>query len=67
MQRQNVGVIEPGGDLDFTDESLRSQRCSQLRAEDLQSHGAVEFQVSREIHGCHPASTEFALNGVTFG
>ncbi len=62
-QRQNVGVLEVGRDLDLFEKSLRGQLGPQHLHRDL----AVVFEVLSEVDGGHAPGTEFFLDGIAVG
>ncbi len=64
---QDVGVREASGDLDLTDEPVRSQGGRELGPEDLDRDLAFVLQVLGQIHGGHAALTELALEAVSVG
>ena len=66
-QAEDMGVLEPGGDLDLAGEPLGAERGGQLGAQDLHRHLAVVLQVLGEIHGRHAALAELALDAVAGG
>ena len=64
VYRKNVRMREPGGDLDLTLEALAAHGRGQLRIEDLDRDVAVDLQVARAEHDCHPAASDFANEGI---
>ena len=67
MERQDVGVREPGGDLDLLEEALRTDGMRQFRLEHLHGYRAPVSQVPGEVHRRHPAAAELTLETVTVG
>jgi hypothetical protein len=67
VQRQNVRVAEPGGDLDLAEEAVRAERSAQLGTEHLQGNRPVQLEIGREIHRSHPTTAELAGDRVTVG
>ena len=66
-QGENVGVIEPRGDLDFIDESFGAELRGDLGPQHLERDLAVVLPLAREIDGRHPARADLSLNVVTGG
>ncbi len=66
-QRENVGMLQPGGGLDFAQEPLAAQRSGQLGMEDLDGDRAVVTEVVGQIHGGHATCPELALDAVAVG
>ena len=64
VERQDVGVAEPGSDPDFLEEAGRSQREGEIRAQDFQRDLAAVLEVGGEIHRRHPAPPHFPLDGI---
>ena len=64
MQRQDVGMIEAGGDLDLAEEAVGAERGGELGVEDLERDGAVVLAVVGQVHGGHAAAAELALDVV---
>ena len=67
VQRQDVGMGELGGDLDFAEEALGPQGLSQLGTQHLEGNPAVVLQVLREEDDGHSAVAELALDAVAAG
>ena len=66
-ERQNVRVVEVGGDLDLGQEPLGAEYGAEVGAEDLERHLAVMLQVPREVYRGHSASAELAVDPVAVG
>ncbi|HKW41593.1 MAG TPA: hypothetical protein VJN39_10105 [Gemmatimonadales bacterium] len=64
VQRQDVVVIEPGGDRDLAQEPVGADHRRELGSEHLDRHLAVVFHVVGEGDGRHAAAAELALDGV---
>jgi hypothetical protein len=67
MDRDDVGMLQAGGELDLAKEPLGAKGLSQLRAKHLECHGAVVAEVVRQIHHGHPAATELPLDAIMSG
>ena len=63
-QREDVRVTQRRRRLDLLHEALGAEHRGQLRLEDLDRDVALVLEVAREIHGCHPALAELALDAV---
>src|SRR6266446_1044345 len=59
-----MGVREAGGDLDFSQEALGTERASELRPQHLEGHPPVVAEVPRLVHDGHPTATDLTLNRV---
>jgi hypothetical protein len=64
---EDVRVLQPSGDLDLPEESLRAERGGELGAQDLERHGPIVPEVAGEIHGGHAAAAELALDAIAIG
>ena len=64
MQWQDVGMGEPGGDLDLTEEAVRAQLGGQVRAEHFERDGPAVFQVLRQVHGRHAPAAELPFDRI---
>ena len=64
MERKDVGMAEPGGDLDLAQEALGAERGRQLGVEDLERDLAVVPEVLGEVDRGHPAAAELALERI---
>ena len=67
IERKNVGMMQSGGETDFSQKASRSHSSGELLANDLERHLAVMPQIFREVHGGHPARAELALDAVPIG
>ena len=63
-QRQDVRVLQPGGDADLAGEALGAEGRGELGAEHLDGDLAVVLQVVGEVDGGHAALAELALDPV---
>ena len=63
-QRQDVRVLEPGGDADLAGEPLGAQGGGELGAEHLDRDLAIVLEVISQEHGRHAALAELALDAV---
>ena len=64
-ERQQVGMLEVGGDLDFREEPLDPEHRPQLGIQDLEGDLAVVADVVREEYRGHAAPADFAVNRVS--
>ena len=62
VDAQDVGMLEPGGDLDFPLEPLVAHGGGELGEHDLERHRPVPVDVVREVHRGHPSATQLALD-----
>ncbi len=62
MERQNVRVLQVGGDLDLLEEALGPDDRGKLGPQDLHRHLAVVLDIVGEIHRRHAAGAEFPLD-----
>ena len=63
-QRQDVRMLEPGGDADLAREAVRAEGRGELGAEHLDGDLAVVLQVVGQVDGGHAALAELALDPV---
>lgn len=63
-QRQDVRVLELGGDGDLAPEALRPDGRGQLGVEHLERHQSAMLGVFGQIHRGHPASADLALDPI---
>ncbi len=61
---QDVGVLEPGAELDLAEEAVGAQGSREVGMENLEGHGAVVAEVLGQVDGGHAAPTELALDAV---
>ncbi len=64
MERQDLGMLEVGGDFDLFQEPLGTEDGGELGPEDLEGDLAVMFEVLGEIDGRHPAVAQLPLDTV---
>jgi hypothetical protein len=64
VQRQDVGVGEPGRDLDFLEESLHAEEGGEAGEEHLEGDLAAMLAVVGEVHRRHPAAAQHAAQRV---
>ncbi len=62
--REDVRVIEPGGQVDLAEEALGTQGSGELRMEQLQGDPPVMLEVLGEVDRGHAAAPELALEHV---
>jgi hypothetical protein len=67
VDREDVGMLEPGGEVDLPAEPLGAERRPRLGAENLEGDRPVVLQVVGEIDGRHPATAELPLDGIAPG
>jgi len=63
-QREDVRMVEPGGNGDLTEKPLRAERSGELLTQDLDRYRPVVPLIVREIHRRHPAAAELPLDAV---
>ena len=66
-QRQDVRVLEVGGELDLGEEPLGADDGGELRAQNLERDLAVVPEVLGQVHRRHPACADLAFDPVTVG
>ena len=64
VERQDVGVLELGDELDLTRKAIVAEGVGELRPEHLERHLAVVLEVAREVDRGHPASPDLPNNHV---
>ena len=64
MQRQNVRVLQLGGDLDLVEKSIGADHRREFGTKDFDGHVAVVLDVPGEIDRGHATGAEFTLDGV---
>jgi hypothetical protein len=64
-QWQDVGVLQGGGDTDFVQEPLGTERGRDFWAEDLEGDRAMVLEILNEPDRSHPAFAELPLGAVT--
>ena len=63
-QRNDVRLLELGGELDLARETLGRDAGGEVGAQDLHNDVALERRIAGEEEAAHPAATELALEGV---
>ena len=64
VDRQDVGVLEPGGEPDLALEALGPERRGSSGCRTLRATGRSCLTSSREVHRGHAAAAELALDRV---
>ncbi len=64
VNREDVRMLEPGGQLDLPLEPLGAERGRQLGMEHLQGDGSLVANVLGQVDGGHPAPAELALEPI---
>ncbi len=67
MERQNEGMVEPGGGADLAQEAFHTDGGRELGMEHLERDLATEVPVAGEVDRGHSAATERALERVAIG
>src|SRR2546426_1153757 len=67
MQWQDVGMGEPGGDVDLAQEPVLPQGRAEVRAEHFEGDQTAVLQVLRQIHGRHAPAAEFPVDRIPLG
>jgi hypothetical protein len=67
VQRQDVTVLQVGGDLDLLEEPLGADHGGQFRPQHLERDLAVVLDVVRQVHRRHAALAQLALDDVAIG
>ena len=65
--RENVRVVEPGGEVDLAEKPLGTQGGSQFGVEHLERDRSVVPEIAREVDRGHAAAAELALEHVAVG
>jgi hypothetical protein len=60
-------MLQPGGDLDLTQEPVSSERRRQIGPQHLHRHPAVVLEITGEIHRGHAAAADLSLDGISLG
>ena len=63
-QRQNVWMLQPRRYPDLGEETFGPEPGAELRVQHLDRDPPLVLEVDREIHGCHAAAPELALDAV---
>src|SRR5437870_5200005 len=64
VQGQDVGMLQPGGDLDLAQKPLGAERGRDLGVQDLDRHRSAVFQVLRQEHRGHASTAQLPLDRV---
>ena len=64
VKPKDVGVVQPGDDLDLPKKPIGPERCRQLGPEYLDGHGAPMLEVFGQIDCCHASTTDLAFDAV---
>ena len=64
MEWKDVGVDQPGCDLDLLQEPVGSCSQSELRIQNLHCHVSAVFEIPSEIDGSHSTTADFSFDGV---
>ena len=64
MDRNDVGMLKAGGQLDLTAKALGAYPENELGRQDLNDHTSRKTGFGREKDPAHASSTELALEGV---
>jgi hypothetical protein len=67
MHREDVGMLQPGGEMDLALETFGAESGGELGEEDLERDGTVVAEVVSEIDDGHSAAPELALDSVAIG
>jgi hypothetical protein len=66
-QRQQVRMLQVGGDLDLGEKPFAADYRAELGVEDLDRDPAMMFCVARQVDRCHSTSADLALDDVAIG
>ena len=64
MDREDMGMLESGGDANFTLKAFRPEHRCQVRVEDLERNLAVMLDIVCQVHGGHATPAQLALEQV---
>ena len=67
VQREDVRVLEVGGDADLVEEPLGADDGREVGPQDLHGDAALVAQVLAQVDRGHPARAHFALDAVAVG
>ena len=67
VERQDVGMLQAGCDLDLAEETLAAERGGELGPQHLERHLAPVPEVLGEVHRGHAAGADFPLDAVAVG
>jgi hypothetical protein len=60
----DVGMLQPGAELDLAEEAIGPDGLGQLRMEHLQGDRTLVTEVMRQVDHGHPTAAELALDAV---
>src|SRR5688572_19030262 len=63
-QREDVGMMQVGEDLDLTEKALCTERRGDIGTENLDRHVAMVLEIACEIYRGHRAASELAIDGI---
>ena len=63
-QRQDMRVLQVGGDPDLTQEAIDPEHGGELGAQHLHGDVTVVLEIPGAVHGRHAAGAELAIDGV---
>ena len=67
VEGEDVGMLEPGGDLDLAEEPLGAERGGELGPENLDGDFSAVPEVGGQVDHGHAALTQLALQRVAVG
>ncbi len=67
MDREDVRVVEPGGDSDLAQEALRANCVGELGVEDLERERPVMPKILSQVNRGHTPAPELPLNLIAVG
>jgi hypothetical protein len=67
VHRQDVGVVEPGGKMDFAEKALRAQARGELGVRDLERQRPRVLEILHQVHRGHATTAELVLKPVAMG
>jgi hypothetical protein len=65
--REDVRMLQPGGEADLAEEPLGAQAGGDLRVEHLEGHRPIVLEVLRQVDRGHPTAAKLALDAVAIG
>ena len=57
-------MIEPGRELDLSQETVRAKRCGEIGVQHFQRDEALVLPVLCEIDGCHAATAQLPVDDI---
>ncbi len=67
VHREDVRVLEPSGEQDFSLEALGAEHGGEFAVEHFERHRAVVLQVVGEVDRGHAAAAQLSLEAVVIG